>query len=102
MPVEAKVPVTVVPSKRISTGFSLPPTTPDTTVDVRQAKQGTWRVEHHDTVGKRTTVLFFYFHCVELAVEEASKQMGHLRTPGATLRSTSPSERETVPKPPSA
>jgi len=59
-----QTPIKVIPARRISTGFSLPPV-----ISSQPADQG-------------------------LAVEETTKQMGRLRTPG---RSLSPPEKESTP-----
>ncbi|KAI9554905.1 hypothetical protein GHT06_020183 [Daphnia sinensis] len=72
---DGKTPVKVVSAKKVvATGFSLPPTGTDasSSADRQPAKQ-------------------------ESAVEETSRQLGCLQTPGATPRSTSPADREATP-----
>jgi hypothetical protein len=97
---EEKIPVKVVPTKKVSTGFTVASTSSSVNVatESQSAKQG---------YSLFISILIDYLvnlkhFCLkknqsESAVEETSRQLGFLRTPGATPRSTSPADREVTP-----
>lgn len=49
-------------------------------------------------LSRNKVIVFIVFNFfLESAIEETSKQLGSLRTPGATPRSSSPADREATP-----
>lgn len=98
---EEKIPVKVVPTKKVSTGFTVASTSSSVNVatESQSTKQG---------YSLFISIIIDYLvnlkqFCLkkknksESAVEETSRQLGFLRTPGATPRSTSPADREVTP-----
>lgn len=91
-------PVKVIPTKKVSTGFLVASTSTTPTTDKKPLEKGLkhFLIYFVDFLSNFVCMVETYFP-LETAVDETSRQLGFLRTPGATPRSSSPAEHEVTP-----